>query len=249
MSRENLSQDSMIEATRSRAKFSGHGRSKGAAGYVSDTDDNAYDFLGTTGQNEIFNPQEGGFGPIRIGAAWQPLTVEETGFFKKLFKKEKEQGVDLDLGCLYELQNGERGCLQAFGGQHGAYKQEPYISLSEDDRTGDDDDDDDGEDEVMMVNGPKWPEIKRMLVYLYIYGGANDWAQVKPQLQIRVPNEKPMVVTLHTYKSELALCAVAGLENVRNGIKLTNYTEYYPGHAEMDRAFGYGLQWADGEKG
>lgn len=248
MSRDNLSQDALMNATRSRAKFSGHGKAKGAAGYVSDTDDDAYSFLGTTGQTDIFNPQEGGYEKIRIGAAWQNIVVEEAGFFGKLFKKARKEGVDLDLGCLYELQNGERGSLQAFGDLHGSYKKPPYICLSKDDRTGDDDDDDDGEDEIMMINGQKWPEIKRLLVYLYIYGGANDWAQIRPQIQIRVPNEKPMVVSLHTYKSEMSLCAVAGLENVRGGIRLTNYTEYYPGHAEMDRAFGFGIEWADGEK-
>lgn len=248
MARENLSVDSLTEATRSRAKFSGHGNAKGAAGYVSDTDDCAYSFLGTTGQTDIFNPQEGGFENIRIGAAWQNIAVQEAGFFGRLFKKARKQGVDLDLGCLYELEDGTRGCLQAFGDHYGVYDKPPFIRLSGDDRTGDDHDDDDGEDEVLRVNGRKWSEIKRLLIYLYIYGGANDWAQVRPQIQIRVPNEKPMVVNLHTYDSRLALCAVAGLENVRGGIRLTNYTEYYPGHAEMDRAFGFGLQWADGEK-
>lgn len=248
MSRENLSQDSLIEATRSRAKFSGHGRAKGAAGYVSDTDDNAYQYLGTTGQTDIFNPQEGGFGKIRIGAAWQNIVVQEAGFFGKMFKKVRKEGVDLDLGCLYELHNGERGCIQAFGEMFGSFDKPPYMKLSQDDRTGDDDDDDDGEDEILRLNGQKWPEVKRLLIYLYIYGGAQNWAQVRPQLQVRVPNEKPMIVQLHTYKSELSLCAVAGLENVRDGIKLTNYTEYYPGHAEMDRAFGFGIEWADGVK-
>ncbi len=248
MSRDSSSQDSLMEATRSRAKFSGHGKAKGAAGYVSDTDDDAYGFLGTTGQHEIINPQKDGFEKIRIGAAWQNIIVEEAGFFGKLLKKATKQGVDLDLGCLYELQDGRRGAIQAFGEMHGSYNEEPYISLTDDDRTGDDDDDDDGEDEIIFVNGAKWPEIKRLLIYLYIYDGANDWAQIQPQIQIRVPGEKPMIVTLHTHKSELSLCAVAGLENVRNGIKLVNYTEYYPGHAEMDRAYGFGLEWADGEK-
>jgi len=248
MSRENLSQDALAEANRYRAKYSGHGNAKGAAGYISDTDDNAYNFLGTTGQVEVFNPQPGGFGKIRIGAAWQNMVVQQAGFFGKLFKKARKQGVDLDLGCLYELQDGSRGCLQAFGKTYGAYNAAPYIRLSGDDRTGDDDDDDDGEDEIMRINGQKWPEIKKMLVYLYIYGGANHWAEIKPQLQIRVPNEKPMIVTLHTYESPLCICAVAGLENVRGGIRLKNYTEYYPGHAELDRAFGFGIEWADGQK-
>ncbi len=248
MSRDSLSSDSLADATRSRAKFSSHGTSKGAAGYLSDTDDNSCGFLGTTGQTDIFDRQEGGYQKIRIGAAWQNLQVQKAGFIGKLFKKARKQGVDLDLGCLYELHNGKRGALQAFGDMYGTYKTEPFINLSGDDRTGDDDDDDDGEDEIILINGQKWPEIKRLLFYLYIYDGTTSWAEIQPQLQIRIPNEKPMVVTLHTYRSEMSLCAVAGLENIRNGIKLTNYTEYFPGHAEMDRAFGFGLEWDDGEK-
>lgn len=248
MERKNLSQDSIAEASRYRAKFSGHGNAKGAAGYISDTDDDTYSFLGATGQLEIFNPQPGGYQKIRIGAAWRNKLVEESGFLGKIFKKVRKIGVDLDLGCLYELNDGTRGCLQAFGKTYGAYNAPPYIKLSGDDRTGDDHDDDDGEDEILRINGQKWPEIKRMLVYLYIYGGVNNWAEIQPQLQVRVPNEKPMIVTLHTYKSELPICAVAGLENVRGGIRLKNYTEYYPGHAELDRAFGYGLDWTDGKK-
>jgi tellurite resistance protein TerA len=248
MSRDKSSMDSLTEATRSRAKFSGHG-GIGAAGYVSDTDDNSYQFLGTTGQTDIFNPHENGYGKIRIGAAWQNLRVEKSqNFISKFIKKAAKVGIDLDLGCLYELHNGQRGSIQAFGEVFGSLKEPPYISLLGDDRTGDDDDDDDGEDEIIYVNGQKWPEIKRILIYLYIYDGAEHWAEVQPQVQVRVPDEKPMIVTLHTLKSELSLCAVAMMENVRNGIKMTNITEYYPGHAEMDRAFGFGLEWDDGEK-
>jgi tellurite resistance protein TerA len=248
MSRNRSSSDSLSEATKSRAKFSGHGKALGAAGYVSDTDDNAYQFLGTTGQTDIFNPQENGYGKIRIGAAWQNLKMEKAGLLGKLVGKARKTGIDLDLGCLYELQDGQRGAVQAFGDMYGSFEEPPYLSLSGDDRTGDDDDDDDGEDEIIFLNGQKWPEIKRLLFYLYIYDGAEHWAEIEPQIQIRVPNEKPMIVTLHTTKSAMALCAVAGMENVRNGIKLTNYTEYYPGHAEMDRAFGFGIEWDDGEK-
>lgn len=248
MARDKSSQDSLMNATRSRASFSGHGNALGAKGYVSDTDDNNYHFLGSTGQTEIINPQDHGYKQIRIGAAWQPMMKKDESFLGKLMKKTRQQNVDLDLGCLYELQNGERGAIQAFGDMYGDYDNAPFMKLSGDDRTGEDDDDDDGEDEVILMNGAKWPDIKRILVYLYIYDGATDWAEIRPQVQIRVPGESPLIVNLHTYKSELALCSVAELVNVRNGIKLTNHTEYYPGHAEMDRAFGYGLQWDDGQK-
>lgn len=248
MAQDKLSNQSLIEATRSRAKFSGHGNARGAAGYVSDTDNTGCQILGTTGQTLVVDPLPGGYERIRIGGAWQNIQVQEAGFFGKLFKRMRKQGVDLDIGCLYELQNGDRGAIQAFGEMFGSYKTAPYIQLSGDDRTGDDHDDDDGEDEVLLVNGKHWNDIKRMLIYFYIYDGATNWAQIRPQVQIRIPGQEAMVINPHTYESQLAVCAVAGIENQRSGIKLTNYTEYFPGHAEMDRAHGYGLDWEDGEK-
>jgi tellurite resistance protein TerA len=238
------SANSLIEATRNRARYSGHGHAIGAAGYISDTDDDSYSFLGSTGETSIFNPRDGGFPKIRIGAAWDNEQVRRAGFFGKLLKKARNIGVDLDLGCLYELQNGERGCIQAFGENYGAYDREPYVRLSGDERTGDTP----GDDEIIAINGAQWPEIKHLLVYMYIYGGAENWAEVKPQIQIRMPDEKPVIVTLHTRRPDLPLCAVAGMENVRGGIRVTNHTEYFPGHAEMDRAFGFGIDWEDGVK-
>ena len=65
---------------------------------------------------------------------------------------------------------------------------------------------------------------------------------------IDVPSEEDLYVTLSEHDPSLDICAIGMLENARGGIKLTNKTEYFPGHEEMDRAFGFGLPWADGEK-
>lgn len=256
MARDKSSADSLSEATRYRAKFSGHGNAKGAAGELSDTDDHRT-LLGSSGETLVVDPQPDNFKHIRIGGAWQNIRAAEQetrGFFQKLLGKAKQAaagkplGVDLDIGCLYEMQDGSRGAIQAFGEMFGAYKKPPYIKLSGDDRTGDDHDDDDGEDEILHVNGAHWGEIRRLLVYFYIYDGAANWAEIKPEVRIQVPGEKPMVIRPHIYNSDLPVCCVAGIENQRGGIKVTNFTEYFPGHAEMDRAHGYGLKWDDGEK-
>src|SRR5690606_40105293 len=45
-------------------------------------------------------------------------------------------GVDLDLGCLYELADGSKGVIQALGNSFGALNTPPYIHLDGDDRTG-----------------------------------------------------------------------------------------------------------------
>ncbi len=238
------SKEAIKQATKSRVKFSGRGNAKGAAGFVNPSDVSGnYDFVSRSGETQSISPPEGGFTKIKVGAAWDNQVVEEKSMFG-LIKKKKKANIDLDLGCLYEMKDGTRGAIQAFGELFGNLNSEPYIRLSGDERTGDAE----GDDEFMLINGQKWSEIKRMIIYVYIYEGALDWAQVKPQIQIRVPNEPPVVVTLSAHMKDLGLCVIAGLENVRNGIVVTNYTEYFPGHDEMDRAYGFGLEWDDGEK-
>jgi tellurite resistance protein TerA len=246
MAKETLSLDSLSEATRTRAQFSGHGGSKGAQGFKVITDNPDCEFLSHSGQTSIINPHENGFGKIVIGAAWDVVQVEKQGFIDRIFKKTRtvKQNVDIDLGCLYEMHDGTRGCIQAFGDLNGDFDNAPYILFSGDERTGDKE----GHDEHLDVNGAHWDKIKRMLVYVYIYRGVPNWSVLKPQIQVLVPDEHPMIVTLDAHMDELAVCAVAMIENVRNGIRLTNHTEYFPGHAEMDRAFGFGLEWADGKK-
>ena len=169
------------------------------------------------------------------------------GFFEKLLGRihlVTQNPVDLDLGCLYELQNGQRGAIQAFGKRFGVLDDAPYIQLSGDERTGETE----GQDETLTVNGSKWPEIKRIVLYIYIYEGASNWDTVKPQIQLRVPGQKPVVVTLKAHRDYMPICAIASLENIRDGIRLTTHLEYYPGHDAMDRAFGFGLEWEQGQK-
>lgn len=252
---DNSSQHSLLEASRSRAKFSNHARSKGAAGFISPHDDEqSAEFLSKPGQTAIVNPTKEGIKNFEIGVAWDNVPAakpptQKGGFLKKILGgkdkiKAPKGGVDLDLGCLYELQNGKRGAIQGLGDSYGSLEAEPFILLPHDERTGDKE----GEDEMIIVNGAQWDQIKRVVIYIYIYDGADSWATIKPQIQVRVPEEIPMVVSLGAKKQELSVCAVAGLENIRGGIKMTNYLEYFPGHLSLDRAFGFGLSWEDGQK-
>lgn len=236
---------SLADASRSVADFSGHGVSLGAAGYreASDHPDNC-EFLAAPGDYVSVSPGADGFESILIGSAWDNVRVESSGLFGRWFKKVTKVGVDLDIGCLYELKDGTRGSIQAFGEKFGSYNEPPYIALSGDERTGDKE----GHDEYLLINGKKWDEINRLLVYLYIYKGAPNWAQIKPQVVVDIPGENDLYVTLGAEDSNLCLCAIAELESVRGGVRLTNRTEYFPGHEEMDRAFGYGLEWAEGKK-
>lgn len=251
MAAEKKSKTSLEEATRGRAEFSEHG-SLAAAGFHSDVDaemNNDDILIDASGESVFIDRPEEGFPKMTVSLSWERIKVEKKpeGLFQKLFSKGPktvEEAVDLDLGCLYELKNGERGCLQAFGELYGAYEQAPFIHHGGDERTGDSD----GADEYMEINGAQWDEIKRILVYIYIYQGAPNWRTVKPEITIDVPGENDLKMIPHVKKGELVLCAVGTIENIDGGLSLRNHSEYFRGHAEMDRAFGFGLEWEDGEK-
>lgn len=244
--RDHSSQDSIVAASRWRAEASKHG-GIGAAGWISPYDaDQPAEFLSGAGDMAIVNQPEGGLPDFEIGMAWDNVPVRDArGFLARFFKKNIQRaGIDMDLGCLYILKDGRRGCVQAFGETHGAFDAPPYLFLEGDERTGDTD----GRDEVIRLNGRHWEEIETVLIYTYIYKGAESFSDVKPQVQLRVPGEMPVIVSLNARRQELDLCAVATIENIRGGIRLTTHLEYFPGHAEMDRAFGFGLEWEQGKK-
>ena len=142
------------------------------------------------------------------------------------------------------MEDGTRGVLQAFGDKYGNFAGYPYLALSGDEKTGNAE----GFDEYLAVNAKHWAKIKRILVYAYIYEGAARWSDITPQIIVDVPGENDLVARLGAHNDALDLCAIAELENVRGGIKLTNRSEYFPGHEEMDRAFGFGLEWSEGSK-
>lgn len=246
MSRETLSSDSIAAASRSRAKASAHG-GKGKAGVVQD----GMDIEGRTlvGEDyvERFHLPQGTTKPINIGISWNNIVmIQAEGMINRLMKKVQKVGVDIDLGCLYELQNGDRGVLQAFGELYGAYDRPPFVHHCGDERTGDKE----GFDETMEINAALWSEIKRVLFYCYIYKGPMVWDQIHPEITINIPGmEKPCTLVLEAKDEALSVCALASLENIEGMIEFSAIAEYFHSQASMDRAFGYGIRWErDGAK-
>ena len=104
-----------------------------------------------------------GLGEILINLNWNSQPIKQ-GFLSGLFSG--GGGIDLDLGCLYELKNGRKGTVQALGNSFGSLSASPYIALDGDDRTGANSD-----GENLRINGNRISEIKRILVYTFIYEG------------------------------------------------------------------------------
>lgn len=155
-----------------------------------------------------------------------------------------QEGIDLDLGCLYELWDGQKGSVQALGNAFGSLFNPPYISLDGDDRTGTS-----TEGENLRVNSAMIPKIKRILVYTFIYEGAANWGEAKGIVTVKCPGSKDIIVKMDEYGSNLAMCGIALLEN-RDGqsLSMEKVVRFFEGHIDLDDAFGWGLRWVAGSK-
>lgn len=245
MARPTSSSDALSKASESQANVSTHGGAIGAAGVKETNIKDIQDLLDKNGESGLISPPADGFNKIHVGLAWNNIIVEKSSGFMGLIKKMTKQGVDLDLGCFFELNDGTRGILQPFGDLYGNFDALPYISLSGDNRTGEGE----GHDEAISINGTQWSKIKRVLVYCYIYKGPNDWSQIKPHLDINLSDEENLLAIEPRLKTnDLSVCALASMKNIKDGLQIVTHGEYFVSQAAMDRAFGFGLKWEDGAK-
>ena len=182
-----------------------------------------------------------GLGEILVNLNWNSTPVNK-GFFSSLFGG--KTGIDLDLGCLYELKNGKKGTVQALGNAFGTLTNEPYIALDGDDRTGVS-----AVGENLRINGNMIANIKRILVYTFIYEGVANWQQADATITIKYPGSEDLVVKMDNYNTQNKMCALALLESVNDEtFSVEKIVQFYPGHRDLDQAFHWNLRWVAGRK-
>jgi tellurite resistance protein TerA len=182
------------------------------------------------------------FGEIKVNLNWNQKNsaIERKSFFSKL---KPNKGIDLDLGCLYEMNDGKKGVVQALGNAFGDLSRPPYIKLAGDDRTGSVQD-----GEWLVINGQYWSEIKRIAIYAFIYEGAPNWATTDGVVTVYVPDQPPIEVKLTEGASNQGMCAVVLLENNRGAFRVSREVRYFKGHQELDTAYGWDMRWKSGSK-
>lgn len=199
-----------------------------------------------------------GFGRIHVNLNWnQSATAApqpaKTGFFDKLMSgatagRKGRGGIDLDLGCMYELADGRRGLVQALGNAWGDFEREPFIRLDADDRTGAT-----AGGENLHINGERFDQIRRALIFSFIYEGVPNWSATDGVVTIAAPEQAPIEVRLDGGGNQM-MCAIALIENRGGSLVVTKLAEYFQqqggtsAHELMDRHFGFGLRWKTGSK-
>ena len=192
---------------------------------------------------QLKTKSDGKLGEILVNLNWnQGQQQKPQGFLQKMLAS-ASKGVDLDLGCLYELHSGQKGAIQALGNAFGSIDTPPYVLHCGDDRTGAW-----SEGENLRINGARISEIRRVLVYAFIYEGAPNWSQADGVITIKTPGSPDIEVRLDEHRNNLIMCSIALFDNVGSTFDVKKVVQYFQGHREMDEAFNWGLKWVAGSK-
>jgi tellurite resistance protein TerA len=191
-----------------------------------------------------------GYGRIHVNLNWNQGTApaSQPGFLARLAGAKASRGIDLDLGCMFELANGAAGVVQALGNAWGSYERAPFIHLAGDDRSGSV-----ADGENIGINGAQFDQIRRALIYAFIYEGVPNWAATDGVVTIAVPDQPRIEVRLDQGGNQ-SMCAIAMIENQGGKLQVTKLVEYFAQqgnttvHELMDRRFGFGLRWKTGSK-
>lgn len=179
----------------------------------------------------------GQFGKIRVNLNWKQKE-KKTGFFSF-----GSSNVDLDLGAFVETRDGQKHVIQALGDSFGNFQREPYVQLLGDDRTGTVTD-----GEWLEINGDRWAEIKRVLVYAFIYEGAPNWQESDGIVRVLVPGQPEIEVKMNDYGDPRGTCAVALFENRGGQIFVSREVTFHKSQRELDQQYGWGFSWSSGRK-
>jgi tellurite resistance protein TerA len=200
-----------------------------------------------------------GYGRIHVNLNWNqsgtaapaPAAPAKTGLLARLagaVNARSSRGIDLDLGCMFEMADGRPGLVQALGNAWGNLDSAPYIKLEGDDRTGAI-----STGENLWINGDQFDNIKRALIFTFIYEGVPNWSATDGVVTIEVPNQAPIEVRLDQGGTQM-MCAIAMIENRGGTLQVTKLVDYFQqdgktsAHELMDRKFGFGLRWKTGTK-
>ncbi|MBF6452621.1 TerD family protein [Nocardia cyriacigeorgica] len=162
-----------------------------------------------------------------------------------LFGKRRGKAIDLDLRCLWELGNGNKGIIQALG-SFGALDTEPYVRLDKDDRTGSA-----VNGENLDINLDHVADFKRLLVYATLYEGAPDLRGVRATATLYPPGAPPIEMQVDGCTDNSRSMVLALIENVDGELLVRREGVFVPPSVErpgwtnsvVDARYNWGLDW------
>ena len=188
-------------------------------------------------------------GQLRVNLNWNPHPTGAAsppgGFFKRLLATALQTPIDLDLGCLYELRDGTKGVVQALGNSFTSQNPgSPIISLDGDDRSGAN-----TEGENLRIDLTRLDQIRRILVFAFIYEGTPNWAEADGVVTLFPHGSNPVEILLDEPDPQARTVAIAMLDSTGTDLSIHREVHYINGGQDaLDQAYGWGLHWAPGHK-
>lgn len=185
-------------------------------------------------------------GEIKINLDWS-----KGGFWSKFLNGD----IDLDLGCFYEMNDGKKMLIDGLQFSHGrggarnvktnqgCYTQAPYIWHMGDDRGGGT-----SSGENILVNPAGVSQLKRIIVYTFIFEGAAKWSETNAVVKVSVPGNEDVIVEMGKQTSNKRFCAIAQLDFNGNTIDVKKLVTFHNGHSDCDKAYGWGFNYSPGSK-
>ena len=91
-------------------------------------------------------------------------------------------------------------------------------------------------------------EIKRILVFAFIYEGVANWAGADAVVTLHPASGPQIEVRLDEHDPQANMCAIAMLENDGGELGVARQMRYVRGHRDLDEAYGWGMRWSAGRK-
>ncbi|MFC6883939.1 TerD family protein [Actinomadura yumaensis] len=181
-------------------------------------------------------------GNMRVNLNW---TAREGVAKGRLGKRRRGVDLDLDLCCLWELQDGRKGIIHALG-DFGALNRPPYVLLDKDDRTGAVE-----AGENLTINLDHTADFKRILVFAEIYEGADDFRGLDATATLYPVGSPPIEMRMDDCMDASRDAVLALIENVGGELIVRREGRFVlppPGRPRwgkmsVDQAYNWNLEW------
>ena len=103
--------------------------------------------------------------------------------------------------------------------------------------------------ETIFVNPQGISQIKRIVVYTFIYDGVAKWADTNAVVKVSVPGCEDVIVKMGQQSSIRKFCAIASIEiGTDNSMTVQKLVTFHDGHSDCDRRYGWGFNYSPGSK-
>ncbi|MFI0355617.1 TerD family protein [Actinomadura sp. 9N407] len=181
-------------------------------------------------------------GHMRVNLNW---TAKEGAAKGMLGKLRRGVDLDLDLCCLWELQDGRKGIIHALG-DFGALDRAPFVLLDRDDRSGAV-----ATGENLTINLDHTADFKRILVFAEIYEGAEDFRGMNAVATLYPVGAPPIEMQISDCVDASRDVVLAVIENVGGEFVVRREGRFVlppPGRPRwgkmaVDQAYNWNLEW------